>query len=224
MTDLRVSPRHSMDTRRAWFTGGVLLLVTAVLVLATQTADVLQGAGNIIRMVTFAAALMVFAFGVRGVGSITGRRPLGTVTLTLLAVWVLLEPVLNGVFAAGMTKGVVPSALMIFGFATWFLKFGLALIAVMQIARAGVVPTPWNWAPAAVLAAVSVSWILLQIVGISIGASPEPSQFVIIAAGTVDGLVHLSGVVFLGVLAIVLADRAGRPHREVPTGGTVDAD
>lgn len=214
MTDLGIGNRAALDTSRTWFVGGTLFLASAVLVLTASTAQMWFLSGNI-DTVTIAAALLVFAFGYRGSGSVTGRRPLGTAALVLLAVWLLLQPVLAGTVSTAIDQGQPTDSFVGFGYTYIFVQFTLALIAVMQIARAGIVPAPWNWAPAAVLAATCVSWILLQIIGVQIGVSGETPPRLIFAIGTIDALLRLSGLVFLGVLAIVLADRSGRARNKV---------
>jgi hypothetical protein len=224
MTDLGIGNHAAVDTQRTWFVGGTLFLASAVLVLTVSSADMWFPGGNDIGTIIVAAALLIFAFGYRGSGSVTGRRPLGTAALVLLAVWLLLQPVLTGLFITGIEQGYLTGSFVGFGYADYLVQFTLALIAVMQIARAGVVPRPWNWAPAAALAAACTSWILLQVIAVEIGVSGGTPLRLIIAITTIDSLVRLGGTVFLGVLAIVLADRAVRPHREVPASGTVDAD
>lgn len=215
MTDLGIGNRAAFDTSRTWFVGGTLLLAAVVLVLTASTAQMWFPGGSIIHTVPVAAALLIFAFGYRGSGSVTGRRPLGTVALVLLSAWLLLEPVLTGIVTTAIDQGNLTVSFVGFGYTNTLVQFTLALIAVMQIARAGIVPAPWNWAPAAVLAATCVSWILLQVIGVQIGVSNGPPPRLIFTITTVDALVRLSGLVFLGVLAIVLADRAGRARNEV---------
>lgn len=86
MTDHRIPDRIVSDARRAWFIGGVLLLATVVLGVALQPAVSLIVDGGTIGTTLFSASLLVFAFGIRGSGSVTARRPLGTAALTALAV------------------------------------------------------------------------------------------------------------------------------------------
>jgi hypothetical protein len=157
--------------------------------------------------------MLVFAFGVRGSGSVTARRPLGTIALTLLGIWPLVMWVLQ---TALLPNSVTPthsimSTLFALGYVDSFLRFGAALVAVVQIARAGVVPPPWNWAPTWALAAVAAPWVFDQI--IAVGAPQSLDLFT--AFMPVDGLIRIGAPMFLGVLAIVLANLSART-RTVP--------
>jgi hypothetical protein len=55
---------------------------------------------------------------------------------------------------------------------------------------------------------VCVPWLLTQIVSISL--APQQPITLILIIGAVDGLFRIGGTMFLGVLAIVLADRSRR--------------
>lgn len=68
---------------------------------------------------------------------ITARRPLGTAALTALAAWVLLGQVLWPIFRAGSAD---PGLSPVLSYVDSLVQFTLALIAVVQITRAGVVP------------------------------------------------------------------------------------
>ena len=74
--------------------GGLLLASVVITVIALPP---LLPYAEMVGPALFSAALLVFAFGVRGEGSVTARRPVGTITLALLAVWLLLGSVLYGV-------------------------------------------------------------------------------------------------------------------------------
>ena len=157
----------------------------------------------------FSAALLVFAFGVRGAGSVTARRPVGTIALALLALWLLLGSVLYGVIGDVFSNDPTPTVLMSFAYADTFVQFALALVAVMQIARLGAVPAPWNWVPAGVVAALTVTWLLLQVLGGGSATTYGPNLVTWLLMG-LDGLARIGGTVLLGVIAIVLADRVNR--------------
>lgn len=207
MTGPQISHRAASDARRAWVIGGALLLATVVIGVALQQSGLPIVGGNYIGMALFTASLLVFAFGIRGSGSITARRPLGTAALTVLAIWSLLVPALERVFFSGNYPS---DSLMAFSYVDSFVQFAAALVAVTQIARVGVVPRPWSWAPAWTLAAVAVPWLFGQIAAVGATQNATPiSMFVV----TLDGLVRIGAPVFLGVLAIVLANRPNRPQR-----------
>ena len=157
----------------------------------------------------FAASLLVFAFGIRRSGSVTARRPLGTAALTALAGWTLGAPLLDSVFLSGSSLD--PGSTLGFGYAAALVAFLLALTAVTQIGRAGAVPAPWNWAPTWTLVAVALVELPQQFP--VIGAQPEDAAVQILI--NLNILVRTGATIFLGVLAIVLANRPIRP-RTVP--------
>lgn len=184
-------------SRRVWLTGGILLVAWA---LAGLAMPILAGLPWLTR-VLFAAAALVFALGWRGEGSVTARRPLGTIALILLGIWPWITDLLWVLFPQSVTY--VPlSSFTPFSF-LWVIELLLAIIVVTQIARAGVVPTPWSWAPLAALAAV----VLTQ-VGMALFATTTFDQVALTAAMGIVSFVHAAAVAALGIIAIVLAVRA----------------
>lgn len=207
MADSQILARVRSGTTRAWFTGGALLLASVVVGASLQPGFV-PGSG-ILRTALFSAALLVFAVGLRGgAGSVTGRRPLGTIALAGLAIWLLLGSVLQDTLATALSDGSATTGLLVFAYADAAVQFLLAIIAVVQIGRAGVVPAPWNWVPAWALGTVTASWLLSQL--LSGGTSIDP-MLVTVVLLSLDGLLRMGSAVLLGVLAVVLADRANNP-------------
>jgi hypothetical protein len=129
----------------AWIWGGALLAASAVVPTAVR-AVAPGGFGSGVAIVTavlFAASLLVFAFGLRGRGSIVARRPPGMAALLVLAV---LPPIVELALSALATEQDI-SLLQILSFAQ-LAAAAAALVAVVAIGRAAVVPRPWQWAPA----------------------------------------------------------------------------
>lgn len=201
MTDSHGSERVPSDARHAWQIGGALLIASVVV--SAPLAPYFGGA--VIKAVLFAAALLVFAFGIRGSGSVTAGRPLGTAALTVLAIWVLLRAV---AWKLPWVDAVGTDVLTDVGYVDSVVQLAAALIAVVQIGRACVIPRPWSWAPAWALAAV-VMPSLLGLLILAIGGS-EAQLFLTMFVSAIDGLARTAGPVFLGVLTIVLGDRVGR--------------
>ncbi|TFD56788.1 hypothetical protein E3T39_15780 [Cryobacterium suzukii] len=187
--------------------GGGLLLASVVITVIAQPT--LFPYAEMVGPALFSAALLVFAFGVRGVGSVTARRPVGTTALAVLAAWLLLGSVLYGLIGDVFSNDPAPTALMAFAYADSFVQFALALVAVMQIARLGAVPAPWNWVPAGIVAAVTLTWLLLQVLGGGSATAYGPNLLTWLLTG-LDGVARIGGTVLLGVIAIVLADRVNR--------------
>lgn len=210
-------------TTPAWIWGGGLLLASAVLPLITGSSGFAAAGGlsgavfSWIGMLTFAAAMVVFALGLGRRGSVVARRPAGTVALIALAVvtpiiWVLTavfpyDPTAEGM--SGHTAGYVW-----WGYAELAVRFGAALVAVVAVGRARVVPPPWNWAPAWGLAAVVVTGVLAQVSTVALAGRPGDQEALV----TVFALSSLVAVVvpsLLGILAIVLGSRA-EPRATIP--------
>lgn len=218
MTGPQVPTRAA--ARRAWVVAGAMLLASVVINQAVQPGTVLSTAAGLLGTALFSASLLVFAFGIRGSGSVTARKPLGTAALTVLALWTLalltlLLPPLQSVF---FSDGDAPG-LLAFGFVDAFVRFTAAFIAVTQIARAGVVPRPWNWAPAWALAAMAALWLTEQIV--AVGSVRDTQMIAVGIIVNLDSLVRIGSAIFLGILAIVLANRPARPQT-VPVYSTSD--
>jgi hypothetical protein len=200
------------DERIAWIVAGSLLIASVLAGVAFQPpASVLPG--GMLATLLYSAALLLLAFGVRGSGSVTALRPLGTGALLVLAAWAFAGPMVG---ALASQQDLADGDLMGFGYADTLLQFAAALVAVTQIARAGVVPRPWNLAPAWGLAAVAAPWLVEQLVSVDATGEVPPVTLFLMA---IDGLVRMAAPLFLGVLAIVLANRTRHP-RTVPVHRT----
>jgi len=192
--------RVEADTAKArvWIVGGSLLL--AAVVIGAGVATVWTDAG-VVRELLVAAALLLFAFGFRGAGSITACRPVPTIALTVLAISLLVSPLLNAIlFSLGAALDVIAAATQI----TLVVQFACALIAVMAIGRLAVVPSPFNWAPALALAGITLSGVAQAVAAIAITQNAQEVFVVLIG---VDVIIRVGTLVALGVIAIVLGDR-----------------
>jgi hypothetical protein len=197
--------RPTSDAGVVLLVGGSLLVASVVVASALQPVAGFGVIPSAVGPVLFAAALVVGAVGLRGVGSVTGRAPLGTVALVALAVWIAVFAGIGGPLSEVALENGLAREL---GYLDSLVRFALALIAVVQIARARVVPPPWNRAPAVVLAAVVVVSLvqLLALAVVDVGATPFVAVLV-----ALDQLVRSAGVVVLGIAAIVLGTRARHP-------------
>lgn len=198
--------RLASDARLAWILGGSLLIGSVVIAIIVQPVAGLFVGGNLLGTVMASAALLLFALGVRRAGSVTARRPLGTTALTVLAVWALLVEALYEILSAAELPFATFASL---GYLDMLIQFTAALIAAIQIARAGVVPGVWKWAPTWALAAAVAPTLLGQIVSLGVMTDPLPVATAVMA---VERMGWIAGPVFLGVLAIVLANRTARPQ------------
>ncbi|MDR5699292.1 hypothetical protein [Agromyces aerolatus] len=205
------------DDELAWMLGGSLLVGATVLPLVLQPVAFAVGGSSVLWAAMLAAALLILAFGVRGAGSITARRPLGTITLTALAV---LNVTMAVLWLTPMLAADHPTAEYLAVTATitqvdLALRFALALVATTQIARAGVVPRPWNRAPLWCLAAVTVAWLIQIVVRPSATMDPAALSWTVTLGGTISSL----ATIFLGVLAIALANRHAGARGARTAGG-----
>jgi hypothetical protein len=208
------SPAASSAALTGYIGGGLLLgsLIIALVPFVGQTASAL----------IFSAALVVLAFGVRGVGSVTARRPIGTIALTLLALWNLLRAVFHNVVDFGYSSWLTSDAMRTLTDLEAFATFALALVVVVQIARVGAVPAPWKWAPAIILAVLSVIWLLLSLIPFDSASLDFPNP-VLWFLTSFDSLTRMSATMLLGIIAIVLGDRANRssvPAKEKNTNAS----
>jgi len=188
---------------RAWVYGGALLIGCALIQVADSGAAAAGGADarlglRWIGAALFAAATVLFAFGWRGRGSVTARRPMGTGALTVLALWPALELALAAALPATADALDMLTTVFYVQLAAWV---AAAVIAVAAIWRAGVVPTPWHRAPAAALAVVAATWILPQLVGVALGERAMEWIGVLFA---LSAIVAVAAPLVVGVIALVL--------------------
>jgi len=173
-----------------WMIAGGFLIAAAV-VGALASSPLWYVVSAWLGAVLYAASFLLFALGLQRSGSVTDRHPVGTTALVLLGLWSIALPVVQ---SAGIGASLGQSVWTVEALA----RFALALVAVVQIGRARVVPGHWRWAPAFTLAVVALSWVAGEL-GLNV---PAEGWFF------VDALIRLSAGVFLGVIAIVLGIRA----------------
>lgn len=190
----------------AWLWGGGLLVAGAMLPTLGQplahTPTVVWGS----RLLT-AAALIVFALGLRGAGSVVARRPVGVIALFCLALGPPAIDLVTSLLTLG-TDSAMPENLgmwQLIGYAGLALSAAAALVAVIEIARARVVPDPWRWAPTWGLAVAAGVFVLGQVAIVAVGAqgAQEYADLIVIGSAVGTVLVPLA----LGILAMVLGAR-----------------
>lgn len=208
------------DVRRpvpAWLWGGGLLAASAALPMLGQSfygTPVLLWTARLLA----AAALVVFALGVRGEGSVVARRPVGMVALFVLAIVPPLIELLTPALVMPSTTSGLPDNLwlvQVMGYGGIAIAGAAALVAVVEIARARVVPDPWRWAPAWALAAIAGTYVLSQVLIVAAGAAALETYATLLAiTGAAAALVPLA----LGILAMVLGARglAAAPAQVYP--------
>ena len=118
----------------------------------------------ILAGVSYSAAVLLFAIGTSRQASVVARRPLGVISMAIVAAWPLVD-VIAAPFLPRDESSV--GVLMTYGYVTLIVQTGAALIAASQIARAGVLSAPWCWAPMWVLGLQAFAWAVPQIVVVS---------------------------------------------------------
>ncbi len=199
-----------MTTTPAWVWGGGLLLASAVVPLVLGAPGLTGGPGIAntlfawVAMSAFSAALVIFAFGLGGRGSVVARRPWGVAAMVALAAVGPVMWVVTGILPSSDGD---PQRYLILGYIDLAVRFAAALATVVAIGRARAVPPPWNWSPAWGLAALVVVNVITQVVGVALGSAPE-SQEALFALFGMSSLVSVAVPSLLGILAIVLGSRA----------------
>lgn len=200
------------DQRSTWALGGICLILCGLLgtVSTSYSASI---TGKLLAALTaglFAVSMLVFAVGRSAHASIVARKPLGVVSLLLLAAFQMVGVIVDSAAtAAGNQMFQAPE---IFLYAMIFASTATALVAGMQIVRAGVVASPWCWAPLVVLLVQAVIWIVTQ---------AGYSQLVYIPVAAADTLsllgvlAWLLGTIGLGTVALFLSSRAYSPTVQV---------
>lgn len=190
-----------------WYLAGGLLIASVLLGPYVRIDSRIGLDANVVPALMFSAALVAFAIGDDRSTSVTARRPLGTISLVVLAAWT---------FFTAMLRLKVPTpplieTLLSFGYIDQIVQFVLAIIVATQIARANTVPRPASLAPLWVVAAIAVSWVIQQIVAVAAG--PNVSALIVLPI-IIDSLVRVAGPVLLGIIAIALASRATAAVRQ----------
>ena len=189
--------------------GGLLLVASGALRLVQSVMWSAAGVGAVVAivdLVLFSGALAVFAIGVGRGGSIVARRPLGMTALLLIAVWPAVERVVLLTMPPTMDN---LDAVQSWGWTSLTVQLTASIVAVVAIARAGVIRGALRWAPLWGLVALVAPQVVAGLVFAAPG-NDAPSL-----AGVLVGLGQLVGVgvpLALGILAVV---RAGtRPPAE----------
>lgn len=187
-------------SKQVWIVAGALMIGSVLLGPVLQVGSYMGPTGGLLSTLLIVVSTIMFAIGADRSTSVTARRPFGTAALIGLAVWTAVgTPVLDAL-ATLPGRG----SMIGFGHVDLIVTFVLTAIATTQIARAGIVPRPWNLAPLWVLvAAVAVRVVQLVVI---IAAGPDASRFAPFLS-TLGGLGGVVAPVFLGIVAIVLASR-----------------
>lgn len=199
-----VAVRHA---RLTWIVGGSLLIAYAALRLAGYGIQLLwfPGAWYFIEAL-WAAALVLFAFGIRGAGSIVAKRPAGVVALVVAAVMPFVSSIVLGLLTpATLEPGYDPTLAVTVSTSLQALSLGALVAACVVIARAGAVPHHWRWVPLIALTVAAVPQVIAVLVMVSTPDSYDQMGMALLLTSV--GLLGILAALVLGILAIVHAPR-----------------
>ncbi|MCP2635074.1 hypothetical protein K0817_000645 [Microbacterium sp. HD4P20] len=190
-------PTSSKDARIAWVIGGSLLVVHAVLVLWPSSPAIHMPHAGVVLPLIWAAALTIFALGVRRQGSVVARRPVGVIALMVAA----LEP-----FLSILIWNVVPmdaadrQLTVMLGTSLQVLSLAALVVAGVVIAQAGAVPGRLRWVPLIVIGVAGGMQVLAHVWVTAVGAGIGQGELIALTFGT--AAFDTLGTLLLGILAI----------------------
>ncbi|MGU3644171.1 hypothetical protein ACLBXX_04335 [Microbacterium sp. C23T] len=200
------------DARRAWILGGSLLIASATLGLIAQGSwtFAFPAVGVAIDLV-WSAALLVFALGIRGSGSVVGRQSLGIAALVVAAAAPLASRLVWWMLPLQTWDATTATSV---GTLVMVLSPVALIVATVVIGRAGAVPDRLRWVPLIVVAVAVGAQVLAQVFVVAAGGSLVQPDLVAVVFGS--AAIGTLGVLLLGILAIVFAPRES-PRPAAPT-------
>ncbi|MDY0910558.1 hypothetical protein [Microbacterium sp. CFBP9034] len=222
----RATAVSSRSGRVVFFVGGGLFILAGIVaILQTPLTPVFEWAyqwggdaysvyGQVMQQsgrALSAIAMIVFAVGTRGGGSVVARKPLGMVALVVFAVWP---------YVVELIWTLVPYESMA-GLSWWafaalsLVPVAAGLIAVVEIVRVRAVPGPWQWLPALAYLVVIGSVVfgsIAQELGWNNGEAYAP---VVVVPYAISLFAAFIAPLVLGIAAVALALFAQRRQATV---------
>lgn len=181
--------------RRTWIGGGAALILTGVMALLSSTFPGASALLLTLAGATYLVAVILFAFGLQPCASVVNREPLGMTAMLVFGTWPLIIQLIGLVVPLGSGD---------FAYVDIVVRLASALIAAVQIGRAGVVPRPWRWAPLWALAAAAAGYFFQGVLGVALGDMQASADYVVLSGY----LGNLAGTFGLGIAALVASVRA----------------
>lgn len=206
MTNENVDGRDRRARQRTWVAGGVLLLLSVAVGVAARGPLVgISPAKDWL----FAGAAILFVVGLGRAGSVTGRRVVGSVAIVLLAVAPMTQSYWFSFIPDSKADPHLAEDVSVHIALTYYgIVATLAVISVVEIARAKVVPSGWRWAPMWVIVWTPIAFAI----GLALFSSAPLGTAAASIGAIIGGHGPAAGIAFLGVLGIVLGVR--QPARE----------
>jgi hypothetical protein len=187
-----------------WLWGGVALIASAIVQFAFPSN--LSGR-QLISALLLTAALMLFAFGGGVRRNIFGGDVIAPVAAVLLSALMIATGIIGLMPNDGGPEWNQLWVSSLIGIA----RLTLTIVLAVQVGRSPVLASKWRWAPLWAVFAQVVSWMFWQFGLINAATIPaELLPWVMSWAGVIAASVPI----FVGVLAILVAQQHGRPETE----------
>jgi hypothetical protein len=191
--------------RLSWLAGGIGLISCGVVGIVRGSVLGFPGTGAVLTLlsdVLWAAAILVLSIGLGRGGSIVARRPLGLGACVFVAVWPLVATLVE--LIAVPADAEQAETWVLWSYLSIMVVLFSGLIAATQVARARVVPAPWNRVPLWVFGFQVIVWVIPQVVNV---ASPEAFIELAPVTSVFGTLGYLATTLGLGIAAVVLSRR-----------------
>ena len=221
-TEQTVSTVSSRNGRIAFVLGGGLFVASAILNVAltpTSGSDYpppvsvdlsVTDLVHLAAAVLFGAGVVVFAWGIRGKGSVVARRPLGLTALTLFAVSIPLVDAIGLLFRVAYPDDPLAAAAWGVNLVSILVMPAAGVTGAMRIALVGAVPGGWRWLPV-IAVSFGIAVALWGVMAAFSSAEPAMTDSIRAVVGLLTAWYPVVSPLVLGVVAIWLASAARRP-------------
>lgn len=189
---------------RMWLWGGIALIASAIVQFAFPSD---LSARQLISALLLSAAIMLFAFGGGMRRNIFGGDKVAAVAAVLLSALMIATSIISLTLNNGGPEWNQPWVSSLVGIA----RLTLTIVLAVQVGRSPILSSRWRWAPLWAVLAQLVSWVFWQFGLINAAnIAPELLPWVMSWAGVIAASVPI----FIGVLAILVAQHPSRPETD----------
>ena len=220
-TERSATAVSTRDGRIAFVLGGGLFIASAILNVAltpTSGSDyppagsVALSVADLVHLaaaVLFGAGVVVFAWGIRGKGSVVARRPLGLTALTLFAVSIPVVDAVGLLFRVAYPDDPLAAAAWGVNLVSILVMPAAGVTGAMRIALVGAVPGGWRWLPV-IAVSFGIVVALWGVMAAFSAADPTTTATIRDVVGQLTAWYPVVSPLVLGVVAIWLASAARR--------------
>ena len=191
-------------SNRMWLWAGIALITSAIAQFAFPSN--LSGR-QLISALLLTAALILFAFGGGVRRNIFGGDVIAPVAAVLLSALMIANSIVSLTPDNGGPQWNQLWVSSLIGIA----RLTLTIVLAVQVGRSPVLSSRWRWAPLWAVLAQLVSWVFWQF-GLINMANIPPEQLPWVMSWA--GVIAASVPIFIGVLAILVAQQPSRPDTE----------